>query len=150
MSESTTTTIYDALGGATGVQRLVDRFYQLMDELPEAYAARRIHPDDLTRANRNLFEYLSGWFGGPDLYVQKKGHPRLRMRHLPYPIGPAERDAWMLCMRQTLEELVADGALRALLLERFAQLADHMVNTDRGGPGGHRPQGAGHCGCRAA
>jgi hemoglobin len=125
---------YDALGGAEAVQRLVDRFYDLMDELPEAWDTRRIHPERLDGARSSLFEYLSGWFGGPPLYTDRHGHPRLRRRHLPYAIGPAERDGWMLCMRQALDDTVADAALRARLLEVFAQMADHMLNTlDRSG-----------------
>lgn len=130
MSETQALTPYEALGGEAGVHRLVDRFYELMDELPEAYASRRIHPDSLAGANQSLFEFLSGWFGGPNLYIEKKGHPRLRMRHLPYTIGPQERDAWMLCMRQAIEEQVEDPAFRAWLIETFAQMADHMINTD--------------------
>ena len=147
MSETTTSTIYEALGGADGIHRLVDRFYELMDELPEAYAARRIHPESLAGANESLFEYLSGWFGGPNLYIEKKGHPRLRRRHLPYAIGPTERDEWMLCMRTALTEQVADEPLRAGLLKAFTDMADHMVNTDgRAGCGhGHGEQEAQAC-----
>ena len=147
MSETTTSTIYEALGGADGIHRLVDRFYELMDELPEAYAARRIHPESLAGANESLFEFLSGWFGGPNLYIEKKGHPRLRRRHLPYAIGPTERDEWMLCMRTALTEQVADEPLRAGLLKAFADMADHMVNTDgRVGCGhGHGEQEAQAC-----
>lgn len=123
------TTPYAALGGAPAIHRLVDRFYELMDELPEAYAARRIHPDSLAGANESLFEFLSGWLGGPNLYIEKKGHPRLRMRHGPYAIGPTERDQWMLCMRTALTEQVADEPLRTGLLKAFTDMADHMVNT---------------------
>lgn len=131
MSDHNTPTPYKALGGADGLHRLVDRFYELMDELPEAYAARRIHPDSLAGANESLFEFLSGWFGGPNLYIEKKGHPRLRMRHLPYSIGPMQRDAWMLCMRAAINEQVADEQLRNGLLKAFSDMADHMINTDR-------------------
>lgn len=130
MSNVQALTPYEALGGEAGLHRLVDRFYALMDELPEAYAARRIHPESLAGANQSLFEFLSGWFGGPNLYIQKKGHPRLRMRHLPYTIGPQERDEWMLCMRLAIEEQVQDEAFRAWLLDTFGQMADHMINTD--------------------
>ena len=108
-----------------------------MDELPEAYAARRRHPESLAGANESLFDYLSGWFGGPNLYIERKGHPRLRMRHVPYAIGPAERDEWMLCMRTALTEQVADEDLRASLLQAFTQMADHMVNTDGRAGCGH-------------
>ncbi|MCX7693515.1 MAG: group II truncated hemoglobin [Tepidimonas taiwanensis] len=130
---TTITTPYEAIGGAEGVRRLVDRFYQVMDEWPQAWAARRLHPERLDGSRESLFEFLSGWLGGPNLYVQKKGHPRLRMRHLPYAIGPAERDAWMLCMRTALDDCVADADLREALLQAFGALADHMINTPDGG-----------------
>jgi hemoglobin len=123
------TTPYEALGGADAVRRLVDRFYDLMDELPETYGLRQLHPADLTGSRQSLFEFLSGWFGGPPLYIEKKGHPRLRMRHMPFAIGPAERDQWMLCMRTALEEQVSDEALHQGVLNAFVQMADHMVNV---------------------
>ena len=125
-------TVYTRIGGEPAVRALVDRFYQLMDTLPEAQDLRRLHPD-LPRAADSLFKYLSGWFGGPPLYVQERGHPRLRMRHLPFTIGPRERDQWLLCMRQALAEQVADARLRAAIEQAFAGLADHMVNS--AGPG---------------
>ena len=125
-------TVYTRIGGEPAVRALVDRFYPLMDTLPEAQDLRRLHPD-LTRAADSLFKYLSGWFGGPPLYVQERGHPRLRMRHLPFTIGPRERDQWLLCMRQALAEQVADARLRAAIEQAFAGLADHMVNS--AGPG---------------
>ncbi|MEI8170705.1 MAG: group II truncated hemoglobin [Rhodoferax sp.] len=123
-------TPYDELGGEAGIRCLVHRFYELMDELPEAYTVRRMHPESLTGSEEMLFEFLSGWFGGPALYIAKKGHPRLRMRHAPYAVGPVERDEWMLCMRQALSEQVSDAAFLAHLIETFSQMANHMVNTD--------------------
>lgn len=123
---------YTRLGGEAGVRALVERFYALMDGLPEAYAVRRIHPESLKGSADSLFEFLSGWFGGPSLYIQKNGHPRLRMRHAPYAVGPVERDEWMLCMKQALTEQVADQALRSGLIDTFSQMADHMVNTEAG------------------
>lgn len=122
-------TPYEALGGADGLRRLVDRFYELMDELPEAYAVRQLHPEDLSGSAESLFEFLSGWLGGPPLYAQKNGHPRLRMRHLPYRIGQRERDEWMLCMQEALMEQVQDARLRSALLHAFEGMADHMLNT---------------------
>lgn len=85
-------TPYDPLGGAAAVQQLSRRFYGLMDELPEAYTVRQMHPESLQGSEDNLFKFLTGWFGGPALYIAKKGHPRLRMRHVTYAIGPMERD----------------------------------------------------------
>lgn len=122
-------TPYEQLGGAEGVSRLVHRFYALMDELPEAYTVRQMHPESLAGSEESLFEFLSGWLGGPPLYVAKKGHPRLRMRHHPYAIGPVERDEWMLCMRQALKEQVPDEAFREKLDAAFAGMADHLLNT---------------------
>jgi hemoglobin len=121
-------TPYQCIGGDAAIRRLVDRFYELMDELPETYAARKIHPADLTESGNKLFDYLSGWLGGPQRYVEKHGHPMLRRRHLPYAIGPAERDQWLLCMQLALSETVADEALRTHLFAQFVQLGEHMRN----------------------
>ncbi len=129
MTAEATETPYDALGGEAGIERLVHRFYALMDELPEAYAVRQMHPESLQGSAQSLFEFLSGWFGGPALYTAKKGHPRLRMRHAPYAVGPVVRDEWMLCMRQALTEQVADEVLRIRLVETFSQMASHLLNT---------------------
>lgn len=119
---------YERIGGDTGIRRLVDRFYALMDELPEAYAARKIHPSDLTESGNKLFDFLSGWLGGPQRFIEKHGHPMLRRRHLPYAIGPQERDEWLLCMKQALDETVTDAALRETLFARFTELGEHMRN----------------------
>lgn len=121
-------TPYDLIGGEAAVRLLVQRFYALMDELPEAYGIRRLHPADLTSSEQKLFEFLTGWLGGPPLYVGKRGHPRLRARHLPFPIAATERDQWLMCMRRALEETVADAAFRDRLYAALADLADHMVN----------------------
>jgi hemoglobin len=126
-----TLTPYQRIGGDAAIRKLVDRFYELMDELPEAYAARKIHPADLTESGNKLFDFLSGWLGGPQRYIEKHGHPMLRRRHLPYAIGPEERDQWLLCMRMALEETVADEPLREALYWQFFQLGEHMRN--RGG-----------------
>ena len=130
MSTESSTTPYDQLGGATGLHTLVQRFYVLMDTLPEAYAVRLMHPASLDGSAESLFEFLSGWFGGPSLYIAKKGHPRLRMRHANYAVGPLVRDEWMLCMTQALTEQVADETFRSHLIATFSQMADHMVNSD--------------------
>ena len=130
MTDAPSVSPYEALGGASGVRRLVHRFYELMEELPEAYAVRKLHPQSLEGSAQSLFEFLSGWFGGPSLYIAKKGHPRLRLRHAPYSVGPLERDQWMHCMVQALTEQVVDGALRSKLIGTFSQMADHMVNSD--------------------
>lgn len=122
------TTPYQLLGGEAGVRRLTHRFYELMDTLPEAWAIRQLHPESLHGSEEKLFKYLSGWLGGPDLYVREFGHPRLRARHLPFPIASRERDEWMLCMRQACEEVIPDADLRTRLLAALEGLADHMRN----------------------
>jgi hemoglobin len=123
-------TPYELIGGESAVKQLVHRFYELMDELPEAYAVRQLHPESLAGSEEMLFEYLSGWLGGPNLYIAKKGHPRLRMRHAPYAIGLKERDEWMLCMTQALTEQVNDEGFRQALLTQFSELASHMINSE--------------------
>jgi hemoglobin len=122
-------TPYELIGGESAVKQLVHRFYELMDDLPEAYAVRQLHPESLAGSEEMLFEYLSGWLGGPNLYIAKKGHPRLRMRHAPYAIGLKERDEWMLCMTQALTEQVNDEGFRQALLTQFSELASHMINS---------------------
>lgn len=118
------------IGGAPTVDRLVEVFYARMDSLPEAATIRALHPADLEPVKEVLKRYLGEWLGGPPLYSAERGHPRLRQRHLGFPIGEAERDAWLLCMRGALDETVADGAAREAIYERLAGLADWMRNRD--------------------
>jgi len=121
-------TPFERIGGQAGVDRLVDAFYQRMDTLPEARTIRALHAADLAPIIELLKRYLGEWLGGPKHYSAERGHPRLRARHLPFPIGAAERDAWLLCMRGALETSVADESLRTQLLESFTKLADWMRN----------------------
>ena len=122
-------TPYYRIGGEAAVRKLVVRFYELMETLPEAQKIRAMHPQDLSGAQDKLFKFLSGWLGGPQLYVQEYGHPFLRARHLPFPIADAERDAWMRCMTQAIEEMdLKDVLLKQQLLQTLQGLADHMRN----------------------
>jgi hemoglobin len=105
-------------------------FYQLMDTLPEAYGIRKLHQPDLGSAEEKLFMFLCGWLGGPQLYVEKYGHPRLRARHLPFAIASEEAGQWMLCMRTAMAEVIADEALRAGLDKSLNDLAYHMRNRN--------------------
>ena len=127
-AEAVQATPYESIGGEVVVRALVHRFYQLMETLPEAFAVRKLHAADLAGAEDKLFMFLSGWLGGPDLYVQRHGHPRLRARHLPFSIGVQERDEWLLCMKRALDENVGDARIRDRLYEAMAGLADHMRN----------------------
>jgi hemoglobin len=119
---------YEQIGGAAGVRTLVDRFYDLMDSLPEVGRIRALHAASLRGSREKLYLFLSGWLGGPGLYQQKYGQPMLRRRHLPFPIGREERDQWLLCMNRALEETVTDEGLRKHLGRAFFQVADHMRN----------------------
>lgn len=128
MQTESTLSHYDRIGGAEKVRVLVQRFYQIMDELPESYGIRKMHAEDLQNSEDKLFKFLSGWMGGPQLYIQEYGHPMLRRRHLPFAIGNAERDQWMLCMNKALQEVVGDESLRKELVTAFSGVADHMRN----------------------
>jgi hemoglobin len=121
-------THYERIGGEQKIRALVQRFYELMDELPEAYGIRKMHEDDLQKISDKLFKFLSGWMGGPQLFVEQYGHPMLRRRHFPFAIGDAERDQWMLCMNQALNDVVEDAELCQELSTAFAKVADHMRN----------------------
>lgn len=123
-----TRTHYERIGGEAKVRQLVRRFYQLMDALPESYGIRKLHPADLGNSEDKLFMFLSGWMGGPQLFIEKFGHPRLRQRHLPFAIGATERDQWMLCMTQAMREVVEDEGLRDELVAALAKVADFMRN----------------------
>lgn len=126
-------TPFEWIGGEAGVRLLVDRFYHLMDSDPEAAGIRALHPPDLAGSREKLWLFLVGWLGGPPLYVERHGHPRLRARHLPFPIGDAERDAWMRCMNQALDEHSMPDMLREQMRERLGSVADHMRNRPEGG-----------------
>jgi hemoglobin len=119
---------FDQLGGAGGIRLLVDRFYDLMDTAPEAANIRTLHARSLKTSRDKLYKFMSGWTGGPPLYEEEYGHPRLRMRHFPFAIGERERDEWLWCMDRALAGHDAPEALKAFLRERLQQLADHMRN----------------------
>jgi hemoglobin len=128
MTTENSTSLFETLGGADAIGRLVDAFYDNMDSLEEARGIRAMHGSDLAPVRAILKTYLAEWTGGPKDYSARRGHPRLRMRHGRFPIGPAERDAWMSCMRKALEEVVPDPALRRALHDNFLGLADWMRN----------------------
>ena len=127
-TESVALSHFELIGGQAAVDRLVEAFYRRMDTLPAAAAIRALHPPDLSGTKAVLKKYFAEWLGGPSLYSQERGHPRLRMRHLPFSIGAPERDAWMLCMRGAIEEVVGSEPLRESLLEKMFKTADWMRN----------------------
>lgn len=123
-------TPYDAIGGEARVRALVDAFYDHMDRDPAFDVIRRLHPTDLAESRDKLFWFLCGWMGGPQHYVERRGHPRLRMRHMPFAIGELERDQWLACMSAALDEQAVEGDLRAFLDARFAHVADFLRNRE--------------------
>ncbi|HJW26365.1 MAG TPA: group II truncated hemoglobin [Rhodocyclaceae bacterium] len=123
-------TPYELMGGEPVVARLTDRFYEIMDAAPQFKILRDLHPADLKSSRDKLFMFLSGWFGGPDLFVEKFGHPRLRARHLPFSIGTVERDQWVACMVLAMEDVGIEEELRQKLLQNFFNTADFMRNRE--------------------
>jgi hemoglobin len=119
---------FELVGGEARVRVLVDRFYDLMDLEPEFVGIRRLHPETLDGSRDKFFWFLCGWLGGPDLYVSRFGHPRLRARHLPYAIAGDERDQWMRCMAWAMDDIGLDAPLRERLLTSLFQTADWMRN----------------------
>ncbi|MFM2346054.1 MAG: hypothetical protein RL654_807 [Pseudomonadota bacterium] len=127
-SPPTPATPYEWVGGDTRVRQLVDRFYDLMDLEPAYRELRAAHGTTLDEARDKLHWFLSGWLGGPDLYIERFGHPRLRMRHMPFSIGILERDQWVACMHQAMTEVQLDPALIERLTDSFMKTADWMRN----------------------
>jgi len=122
------TTVFEHIGGADKVRELVDRFYDLMDLEPEFTVIRALHPTPLDGSRDKLYWFLCGWLGGPDMYIERFGHPRLRARHLPYAIASVERDQWLRCMAWAMQDVGIDEALQERLMHSFFQTADWMRN----------------------
>jgi hemoglobin len=123
-------TPYDLIGGEERVRALTERFYDLMDEDPDYYGIRKLHPESLGGSRQKLFMFLMGWLGGPPLYEQAYGHPRLRSRHMHVAIATPERDQWMACMAQAMSDVGVEDGLRNRLVASFMKTADFMRNTD--------------------
>ena len=116
------------MGGEPAVRALVERFYDLMDLEAGHDTIRQLHPASLDGSRDKLFWFLCGWMGGPQHYVERFGHPRLRARHLPYSIGIKERDQWLACMRQAMTDMQVDPQLADQLHASFFNTADWMRN----------------------
>jgi len=126
--------LFDWLGGAEKgtetIRQLVETFYDIMDSDPKAAGLRAIHQPDLTEAREKLFMFLSGWTGGPQLYIERYGHPRLRARHLPFSIGESERDQWMYCMIKAMHTLQFEEPLMKHIANQLYGVADFMRNRE--------------------
>ncbi|NVK57003.1 MAG: group II truncated hemoglobin [Alteromonadaceae bacterium] len=123
-------TPYQAIGGEKTVEKLANRFYDIMEQDPFAAELLAIHPQPLNNIRHVFYLYLTMWLGGPNQYEQERGHPRLRARHLPYTVTPALKAQWMYCMRKAMYDTVDNIQLADQLLKALDQLAEHMINQD--------------------
>jgi hemoglobin len=127
--ETQPATIYEMIGGDAKVRELVDRFYDLMDLEPAYAGIRAMHPTTLDGSRDKLYWFLSGWTGGPNMFVERFGHPRLRARHLPYAIATDERDQWLRCMETAMQDVGIEERIQKRLQQAFYDTADWMRNT---------------------
>lgn len=123
-------TPFEQLGGEAGIRAISQRFYEIMQRLPEAKNILEMHPKNIQSSQEKLALFLIGWLGGPRLYEEKYGHPRLRARHLPFSIGKEERNMWILCMVHAFDELQIPEPIRSSVLHPLLNLADHMRNRE--------------------
>ncbi|KJK23699.1 hemoglobin-like protein [Burkholderiaceae bacterium 16] len=130
-SAATEVTAYELIGGEARVRELVDRFYDLMDLEAEFKGLRSMHPASLDGSRDKLFWFLCGWLGGPNHFIERFGHPRLRARHMPFEIGTSERDQWMRCMALAMQDLGLPEDLQLRLMQAFFGTADWMRNVPR-------------------
>ena len=129
MSEETEQpSAFDLIGGSDKLREMIDRFYDLMDLEPEFAGIRALHPATTDGSRDKLYWFLSGWMGGPSLYIERFGHPRLRARHLPYAIASSERDQWLRCMAWAMQDVGIDRGLQERLMRLFYDTADWMRN----------------------
>lgn len=126
----TVETPYEQLGGDAGIRRLAEAFYQAMDTLPEAATIRAMHGEHLENITEKLYQYLSGWLGGPHLYAEKYGTVCMSTPHKPYAIGTEERDQWLQCMEIALDKVGASEELRTMLQQPFRGIAEAVQNSD--------------------
>lgn len=119
-------TPYEEIGGTEVVEVLSNAFYDVIAE--ESPVLQAMLPANTANTRKKLSHYLSGWLGGPPLYEERWGHPRLRMRHFPFAIGDHEAAEWMRCMRMAMDRVGISDPIRSFLDERFSQLALHMRN----------------------
>ena len=131
---SNKSTFYELLGGeANGtenIRNLVETFYDIMDSDPKVAPLRAMHQSDLTSAREKLFMFLTGWTGGPQLYIERYGHPMLRARHMPFPVDESARDQWMYCMIKAMHQLNFEDDLMKKLANQLYGVADFMRNRE--------------------
>lgn len=127
LNDEQSLTIYELVGGEETFRRLVDIFY---DRLAADPVVGSMFPEDLTEAKRWQYLFLVQFFGGPAGYADERGHPRLRMRHAPFAINQAARDAWLGHMLAAMDEIGIDEPMRTMMRSYFIRASEHMMNTD--------------------
>lgn len=118
-------TPYEMIGGADTLARLVDYFYDLVKEHPDLAP---LFPEDFTEVKERQYQFLTQFLGGPTLYTDQHGHPMLRARHMRFPIGVTQAEAWLGCMKQAMDQTGLEGELRKQIYDRLRLTAHHMVN----------------------
>jgi hemoglobin len=121
---------FHAAGGEPGIRRLVEKFYEQMDTLPEASGIRAMHAADLEPVKDKLARFLCGWLGGPRLFQEKYGPISIPLVHRPFPIGPSERDAWLLCMQNAVDAQPYEESFKIYLMQQLAIPAERVRNRD--------------------
>lgn len=116
---------YEMIGGAETLARLVDTFYDLVKQHPDLAP---LFPDDFTEVKERQYQFLTQFLGGPTLYSDRHGHPMLRARHMRFPIGPTQAEAWLACMKEAMDKTGLAGDIRQHLFDRLRLTAYHMVN----------------------
>ena len=119
-------TPYEAIGGDVVIRSIVDRFYDVIDA--DAPTLRAMLPKDDTVSRDKLYAYLVEWTGGPAIYTPDRGHPRMRMRHMPFAIGANEVATWLTCMERALDDVGVEGSVRSFLDDKLTALAHHLRN----------------------
>ena len=120
---------FETIGGEAAIIQLVEKFYHYMNTLPEAAGIRTMHAADLSHTKKILVQFLIEWLGGPKVYSAEHGHPSLRKRHMHFPIGEVESNAWMSCMRHAMEDVVSNATLRQQLEQSFTKTANFIRNN---------------------
>lgn len=119
---------YDLIGGDKVIRALAQEFYKQMQTRPDTQSLLALHRAPIEESEQKLYEFLSGWLGGPQLYQQKHGHPALRARHMPFAVDEAMRDQWLICMTAAINQCIKKPEHRQAILEAISTLADHMRN----------------------
>lgn len=118
---------YEKIGGEVTIRKIVEAFYPKVQSHPEL---KHLFPDDLTNTMEKQYLFLTQFFGGPPLYTEKRGHPMLRARHLPFPIYPRTAEAWLSCMASALEEVGIESKVYEEMWSRLVMTAYHMINQE--------------------